>query len=104
MAKDISAMADDLEAVMAQNIDDAVSSAQSTAEDMAKQVAALSTPEYGVMIRARTVPVRDGKEVQVLIGSTSGPGTVFGGRPAAAAAVERTMDRVAREGGLDRRR
>ena len=103
MAAPISAMTADLERAMAAHAVAATEGVDAAAEAMAKAARSVSSPEYGVAVRARTVEISGGKEVQVLVTGTDGPGKVLGGLPAARAEVARVMDRVAKEDGLDRR-
>jgi hypothetical protein len=104
MARDISAMEEDLKAAVAAHVASSQAGVESVAERMATAARAASSPLYGVSVQARTVNARDGKRVDVLIRSTDGPGKVFGGQSAVRAHVASVMDQVAKEDGLDRRR
>ena len=102
MSAPISQMDEDLARFAAGFAKQAVENVRKVADDMASAVDSMSTPAYGVAIRTRTTEVPMGAKVDVSITPVPAAiGKVYGGFQAAAPAVEKKMDSIAKGAGLD---
>ena len=99
----IDAMAEDLAKAMALFTQQSYNSLNLTVGDMVGAAQAISSPIYGVVVNARSEKTQNGNRVVADISQTGGGiGDVFGGLPAAYAAVAKAIDRIAMGANLDR--
>jgi hypothetical protein len=103
MTAGIDQMAEDLAKALALFTRQSYDSLNLTSMDMVGAAQAISSPIYGIVVNARSERTPDGNKVVAEVNQTGGGiGTVFGGLPAAYAAVAKSIEQIAERAGLDR--